>query len=227
MWLLPQLLDNPGYDPHKDFTPVTIMGHFDFCIAVANNTGVKSMADLITWMQAHPDKRTYAVLGLGSIQHFTGTRLAKLTGVDMVHVQYKGGAQAIGDLIAGHVPVYISGVGDAAEQHRAGNLRVVGVAGKVRSPFLPDVPTLREQGIDLLAQSWYGLWAPAGTPPAVIAQYHGAVVEWFKKPDVRARIATLGYEPGGSTPAEMTADMKAQAEAWAPVIKETGFRLDH
>ena len=226
MWMWHLITDKPGFDAFKDFIPVAIYGHFDFCVAVANNTGFTTMAELVAWLQNHPQQRTYAVLGLASIQAFAGTRVAKLAGVEMLHVQYKGGAQAINDLIAGHIPVYISGVGDAAEQHRAGNLRVVAVAGKVRSPFLPDVPTAIESGFDLVAQSWYGLWAPAGTPPKVVAELNAAISKQMQQPDVRTRIASLGYLPGGGTPDDMAADMQAQVALWAPVIKETGFTLE-
>ena len=226
MWMRPLITDTPGFDPFKDFMPVAIYGHFDFCIAVANNTEATTMAELVAWLKAHPQQRTYAVLGLASIQNFAGSRLAKLADVEMLHVLYKGGAQAISDLIAGHIPVYISGVGDAVEQHKAGKLRVVAVAGKVRSPFLPDVPTARESGFDLVAQSWYGLWAPAGTPPQVVKQLNAAIVAQMQTPEARARIAIIGYLPGGGTPEDMAADMQAQAAAWAPVIKDTGFRLE-
>lgn len=226
MWLMGMVHPAPGYDPVADFAPVSLLARYDFCVAVANVTGVKSMAEFAVWLKANPQKASYAIPGLGTIPHFTGTQLAKLLGVDMVRVAYRGSTPAVNDVISGQIPIIIVPVSDGLQQHKAGNLRILAVTGTERSPFLPDVPTLREGGIDLVGDAWYALWAPAGTPAETVAQINGAATALLAKPDMKDRLAAFGLVAVGSTPQQLAQAMSEAATAWGPIVKETGYKIE-
>ena len=226
MWLMHLVHKAPGFDPYVDFAPISMLAKFDFAIAVANTIGVKSMAELITWIKANPAKASYAIPGAGTIPHFMGVRLAKLLGVDMARVVYRGSTPATNDVISGQIPMAIVTLGDCLQQHRAGNLRVVAVSSAERSSFTPEVPTLRESGIDLVADAWYALWAPVGTPPDMVARFNAATVDLLRKPDIKQRLTNLGLIADGSTPEQLASAMREATSAWGPIIKETGYTID-
>jgi tripartite-type tricarboxylate transporter receptor subunit TctC len=226
MWLMHLVHKAPGFDPYVDFAPVSLLAKYDFAIAVANNTGIKSMPELIAWIKANPAKASYGIPGAGTIPHFTGVRLSKLIGVDMARVVYRGSAPAVNDVISGQIPMAIVTLGDCLQQHRAGTMRMIAVTGAARSEFAPEVPTLREGGVDLAGDAWYALWAPAATPPDMITRYNAATVDLLQKPDIKQRLSSLGLVSAGSTPAVLAAAMRDAAAAWAPVIKETGYTID-
>ena len=226
MWLMPMVHPAPGFDPVQDFTPISLLTRSEFCVAVANNTGVKTMADFRAWLAANPQKASYGIPGLGTIPHFTGTRLAKLLGVDMVRVVYRGTTPAMNDLISGQIPIAVVTVGDAVQQYRAGNVHVLAVTSQARSPFLPDVPTMRESGIDLVGDAWYALWGPAGTPSDVVAKLNAAAVALMAKPDTKDRLAAFGLVAVGSTPQQLAQAMSEAATAWGPIVKETGYKIE-
>ncbi len=226
MWLMALVHKAPGYDPFQDFEPVAQVAEFEFCIAVASNTGITSMPALAVWAKANPDKATYGVPGLGTIPHFIGVALSKLIGVEMQRLPYRGGVPAIRDLTGGQVPIVIGTLTDALQQHRAGTLRIIGVVGDTRSPFAADVPTLKEAGYDLQGSSWYGMWAPAGTPRAVIRRINGAVLDALREPDVKQRFDQLGLILSGTSPEQLTQIMRETSARWAPVIKASGYSIE-
>ncbi len=226
MWLYPMTHPAPGYDPYADFAPVAQLARFEFCVAVANNTGLKSMAELAAWIKANPDKAAYGVPGAGTIPHFTGVGLSKLLGTEMRRVPYRGGAPAMTDLVAGQIPIVVGTLADALQQHRGGTVRIVAVASKARSPFVPDVPTLVESGFNLTGDAWYGLWAPAKTPAEPIAKIHAAVTAALADAAVQKRLETLGLIPSPSSPEALTALMKADAGFWADIVKSSGFKME-
>ncbi len=226
MWLMHLVHKAPGFDPYVDFAPISLLAKFDFAIAVANNTGLRSIAEMTAWIRANPAKASYGIPGAGTIPHFTGVRLSKLIGVDMARVVYRGSAPAVNDVISGQIPMAIVTLGDCLQQHRAGTLRMIAVTGAERSVFAPDVPTLREAGIDLSGDAWYALWAPASTPQDMIARYNAATLDLLQKPDIQQRLSNLGLVAAGSTPDVLAAAMRDAAAAWGPVIKETGYTID-
>jgi len=227
MWLYPLIHANPGYDPHVDFAPISQLCRFEFCVAVATTTGLTSMAEMAAWMKANPEKAAYGVPGGGTIPHFTGISLAKQIGVDMRRVPYRGGAPAINDLVGGQIPVVIGTLSDALQQHRAGTIRIIAVVSKTRSPFVPDIPTLSESGYTVVGEAWYGMWAPVKVAPARVAQINAAVTAALGQAAVKARLETLGLIPAPGLPEGLTATMKADAGAWSPIIKESGFRMEN
>ena len=227
MWLMAMVHKAPGYDPFMDFEPVSQLTLFEFCIAVANTTGLKSLPELVAWIKANPDKATYGIPGMGTIPHFTGVSLAKALGVDMRRLPYRGGALAITDLIAGQIPIAVLTVADALQQHKAGTVRILGVTSQKRSPFVPDVPTLKEAGIDLTGEAWYGMWAPAHTPAATISVLNAAVQRTLAKPEVKAKLESFGLIGTGTSPADLTRIMREATEQWRPVIKDSGYTMEN
>lgn len=226
MWLMALVHKAPGYDPFKDFEPISQVARFEFCIAVANNTGIKSIAELAPWVKANPDKATYGLPGVGTIPHFTGVALSKLIGVDMRRLPYRGGAPAMNDLVGGQIPLSVGTVADALQQHRGEKVRILAVTSRTRSPFLPDVPTMIESGYNLEGDAWYGLWAPAGTPAALVKQISGAMADAMKQPEVRKRLEGLGLIPSGTTPARLAEIMRENTDRWAGIVKESGYTID-
>lgn len=226
MWLMALVHKAPGFDPFKDFEPISQLTRFEFCIAVANNTGITTLAQLVAWAKANPDKATYGLPGAGTIPHFTGVAFSKLIGVEMRRLPYRGGALAMNDLVAGQIPMSVGTLADALQQHRGEKVRILAVTSRQRSPFLPDVPTLIESGYNLEGEAWYGLWAPAKTPPDVIGRINAAVVAGFKDEGVRKRVEAIGLIPTGTDPAGLTAIMRENSDRWAPIVKETGYTME-
>ncbi len=226
MWLMHLVHKAPGFDPYVDFAPISRLARFDFAIAVANKVGVKNLTEFISWAIENPAKASYAIPGAGTIPHFTGVQLSKLIGVDMVRVVYRGSVPAVNDVISGQIPIAIVPLGDCLPQYRAANLKIVAVTSENRSPFAPEVPTLRENGINLVGDAWYGLWAPAATPKDLLGAINKATVDLLARDDIKERLAKLGLIAAPSTPSELDAMMRAAATAWGPIIKETGYTID-
>lgn len=226
MWLMAIVHKSPGYDPFKDFEPISQLVRFEFCIAVAANTGITSIKELVAWAKANPDKATYGLPGAGTIPHFTGVAFSKLIGVDMRRLPYRGGALAMNDLVAGQIPISVGTLADALQQHRADKIRILAVTSRTRSPFLPDVPALVETGYNLEGDAWYGLWAPAKTPKEIVDRVNAAVVAALKDEGVKKRVEAVGLIPTGTDPAGLTAIMRENTERWGPIVKETGYTME-
>lgn len=227
MWLMPLVHKAPGYDPFADFEPVSQVALFEFCLSVSNASGIKSVADMAAWVKANPDKATYAIPGAGTIPHFIGNSLSKAVGVDMKRLPYRGGAPAINELIGGHIPLSVGTLADALQQHNAGTIRMIASSGGTRSKFTPDVPTLKESGFDIVADSWYGLWAPKGTAAGITSELNKAVVAALAKPDVIARLDSIGLVATGTSAADLTNIMRANVTRWKPIIDESGYKMDN
>lgn len=226
MWLMAMVHKSPGFDPVRDFAPVAQLATFEFCVAVANAIGLKTVAELVAWAKANPDQATYGIPGAGTIPHFTGVSLAKMIGVDMRRIAYRGGVPAINDLVGGQIPIVIGTLSDALQQHRAGTVRILAVASPQRSPFVPEIATLRESGFDIVGDSWYGLWAPAGTPADRIARLNAIAAAALQRPEVRQRFETLGLVTTGTSPAHLAEVMAENARRWAPVVKDSGYAIE-
>ncbi len=143
----------------------------------------------------------------------------------MSRVPYRGSAPIVNDLIGGHLPFGITTIADAIPQHRAGGVRILAVSSAARSPFLPDVPTLKENGIDLVADAWYGMWLPAGSPPAFAKQLSEAVAAALAKPEAREKLLAIGLIPVGTTPEGLTQELAANTAFWQPIVKASGYKI--
>jgi tripartite-type tricarboxylate transporter receptor subunit TctC len=222
----PSVYANLQYDTFRDFAPVSQVVTFDFAIATGPQTGAKSVAEIIAWFKSNPGKASYGVPGAGTVPHFLGAGFGAATGVDMRVIAYKGTAPAMAEVIGGQIPCVFAPLADLLEQHKAGAIRILAVSGPKRSPFASDIPTLRESGVALEGQGWYGVYAPAGTPEPVIAKVNAAIREAVLTDAGKSRMAQMGFGVAGSTPAELASIQQRDFEFWAPAIKASGFKAE-
>ena len=156
----------------------------------------KDFKQFVAWLKANPDKATFGVPSNGTIPHFTGSQLEKVLGVAMTRVPYRGSAPIINDLVGGHLPFGIITIADAIPQYRAGNVKILAVSSAERSPFMPEVPTLKESGVDLVADGWYGMWLPAGSSTDFASKLSAAVASALAKPEVKQKLLGDRADPG-------------------------------
>jgi tripartite-type tricarboxylate transporter receptor subunit TctC len=225
MYLLPLVEAKPSFDLARDFVAVSLLGRFEFGIVTGAGTDAKTFPELVAWLKANPARSSFAVPSNGTIPHFAGARLEQVLGIPMTRVPYRGGAPIVKDLIGGHIPFAIITLSDAMPQHRSGGVRVLAVSSRTRSPFLPDVPTLRESGIDLVADGWYGMWLPTGSSADFARQLSAAVATALARPDVREKLLAIGLIPVGTTPEELSQELAANTAFWQPIVKATGYRI--
>ena len=225
MYLLPMVENTPSFDPVKDFVPVSQLARFEFVVAVSPSIGVTNFKELVAWIKANPAKASYGVPSSGTIPHFTGWQLEKALGASMTRVAYRGSAPIINDLLGGHLPITVTTLSDTITQHRAGGIRIVAVASAARSQFLSDVETLKENGIDLNADSWYGLWLPAGSSPDFAKKLSVAIAEVLAKPEVKEKLLAVTLIPVGSTPDELAQRLAADNKFWQPIVQATGYKI--
>jgi tripartite-type tricarboxylate transporter receptor subunit TctC len=224
--ILPWLYKNLGYDPARDFTPIARACTFDFAVTAGPAAPAGDLKTILAWMKDNPGKANFATSGAGTVPHFTGVMLGQAAGIPMTHVAYKGGAPAMNDLMGGQVPLMVDTASETIEQHRAGKLRIVGVTGEARSKALPEVPTLKEQGIDVAADAFFGLYGPAGVAPDTAARISRAVADALRQSDVAERIFTLGLVPAYGSGDELAATQAAHYKRWEAPIKASGFTAE-
>jgi tripartite-type tricarboxylate transporter receptor subunit TctC len=225
MYLLPMVETTPSFDRDKDFMPVSLLTRFEFCVAASPVVGAKDFKELAAWLKANPDKASFGVPANGTIPHFTGSRLQEILGIPLTRVAYRGATPIINDLLGGHLPFAITTVSDAIPQHRGGGIKILAVNSPARSPFLPEVPTLKESGVDLAYDAWYGMWLPAGSPPEFAKQLSGVAAAALAKPEVKDKLLTIGLVPVGSTPDELAKELAADTAFWQPIVKATGYKI--
>jgi tripartite-type tricarboxylate transporter receptor subunit TctC len=227
MAVVPHTYKSLSYDALNDFAPVALGATFQFAIAAGPESGARTWQEFVAWARAHPDKAAYATSGAGSLPHFFGVLLSREIGVDMVHVAYKGSAAYINDLVGGTVPVAIDAIADLSELHRANKIRVLASSGATRSTALPDVPTFNELGLkNVEAIGWFGFFAPAKTPPAIVDILNRGINRALQSPDVVDKLSHLGMDPVTSTPAEFAKILAADYAKWGPIVKRSGFTAD-
>ena len=215
------------YDPVNDYAPITQIASSPNILVVHPSVPAKNLPELIAAVKARPGHYSFASAGVASVGHLTGEYLNSIAGIDLQHVPYKGSGQAVIDLVAGHVPVMFSGFSSALPHVKAGRLRAIATTGAQRSPAAPDVPTVAEQGFPgFEATAWYGVLAPARTPPAIVGRLHDEIVRALKLPDVQERLGAVGFELVGSRPDEFAAYMKSETLKWAKVVKASGARAE-
>jgi tripartite-type tricarboxylate transporter receptor subunit TctC len=227
MYLLPMVESEPSFDLSKDFTPVSLLARFEFGVVVGPAVDAKDFKGFVAWLKANPGKATFGVPSNGTIPHFTGSKLEQVLGVPLTRVAYRGSAPAISDLIGGHLPFAIVTIADAIPQHRAGTIKILAVSSAERSPFLPDVPTLKESGVDLVADGWYGMWLPAGSSQDFAGKLSAAVAASLAKPEVREKLLAIGLIPVGSTPEGLSKELADDIALWQPIVKATGYKITY
>jgi tripartite-type tricarboxylate transporter receptor subunit TctC len=215
------------YDALKDLRPITQIAAQPHILAVNNDLPAKSVKELIALAKAKPGQLSFASGGPGNSDHMAGELFKYMAAIDIVHVPYKGGNQALNDTISGQVAMYFPGVPVALPMINAGKVRAFATTGAKRLPALPDVPTLAEAGVPgYEVILWYGLLGPAGLPTDVTNKIQADVARVLKMPDVRERLAGLGVEPVGSSPEAFAALLKSEIAKWEKVKKATGLTVD-
>ncbi len=231
MYLLPMVETHPSFDSEKDFVPVSLLTRFEFGIVAgpAVNADLKQLdfKGLVAWLRAHPKQATFGVPANGTIPHFTGSKLEQILEIPMTRVAYRGSALVINDLLAGTLPFGITTIADAMPQHNAGTVKIVAVSSAARSPFLSDVPTLKESGVDLVADGWYGMWLPTGSSTDFASQLSSAAAAALARPDVKQKLTDIGLIPVGSGPEELSKEVADDIALWGPIVKATGYRVDN
>ncbi|MCD6079040.1 MAG: tctC [Ramlibacter sp.] len=224
MVIAPWLYSNIGYDPVKDFTPVSRIVTFDFAVTAGPAAPQGDLKTVLAWMKANPGKANYATSGAGTVPHFAGLMLGQASGVPITHVAYRGGAPAAQDLIGGQIPLMVDTASETIEHHKAGKVRILAVTGEQRSKALPDVPTLKEQGINMAADAFFGLYGPPGMPADVTARIDRAVADALKDPTVQEKIVAFGLVPSHAPAADLAATQVTHLKRWETPIKASGFK---
>ena len=229
MVIYPHTYRTLSYDPFKDFAPVAMASVLSFGLAVGPMVPatVKTVKDFVAWCKANPDRANYASPAAGSSPHFLGAQLSLNTGVAMQHVPYRGSVPGVADMLGGQLASMVTPHGDFIANHKAGKIRILATSGKARSPFVPEVPTFTEQGFpDLTVEEWFGFYAPAKTPTAVVNAANAAINAALKDKMVIDSLAVSGLTPLGGTPDDMARDMKRQFDYWGPIVKRIGFTAE-
>jgi tripartite-type tricarboxylate transporter receptor subunit TctC len=221
----PTLFATIPYDPYKDFEPVSLAVASTIVLSVNPSVQAKAVKELVGLIRANPGKYNFASAGAGTQGHLAGEQFRQSLGLDLVHVPFSGGGPAITSVVAGHTPIGFLGPQASVPQIREGNLRALAVTSRMRSRILPEVPTMTEAGYpEVEGDSWVGVLVPAKTPKEIIALLHSEIVKILALPDMKERLATLGYEPIASTPDEFATRIKVEIEMWAKVIHGANIR---
>ena len=216
-----------GFDPLKDLTPVALVMVVPNVLIVGPAVTARDVKELVAQMKAKPGTFNYASSGSGSTQHLAGEAFKKLAGVQMTHIPYKGSSQAHLDLISGNAQLMFDTTSSAIGQIKGGKVRALAVTSAKRSPELPDVPTLAEAGFPGLEMTtWYGVFAPAGTPKDVVARLNAEIMKALQAPEVKTRIAGLAGEPGTLTIEQFAALNRADSERYGKLVREAAIKLD-
>ncbi len=227
MAIAPAMNANAGYDPRKDFVPIGMIGAAPSVLVVTPSMPVHSVAELIAYAKAAPTPVQYGSPGVGTVNHLAGEYLAAETGMKLQHVPYKGNGPALGDLLGGHIPMMFVPIPVALGNIKAGTLRGLAIGSAKRTGLLPDLPTLAESGVPGFEVALrYGLVAPAGTPPAVIARLNKELNAALMTEEVKTRLATEGAESLPGTPEAYAADIDKEEKKWGGLVKKLGLKVE-
>ena len=225
--MAPGIYKSLPYDFEKDFAPITVIASVPNIVIVHPAVPAKTIGELLAYIRANPGKVNYGSAGIGSTEHMSGELLSAMADLKMVHVPYKGGAPMMADIIAGHIEMAVETSGSASPHIKAGSVRALAVSTAKRSPAFPDLPTLAEAGLTGYdVTTWYGMLAPAGTPPAIRDRLYKELAEILKSPDIIARLRDIGADPGGEPPAAFADFIKVETAKWIKVAKDAHVSVD-
>ena len=223
--IAPSVRKQIGYDPIRDFAPITLIARSASCMCVHPTVPAKSLKAFIAVAKGSPGKINYATPGVGTVGHLAIENFSTLAGIKMTHVPYKGAALYTVDLIAGNIDFAQIQIFQAAPHVRAGKMRALAVTALERSPLLPEVPTAQEGGVKgFSSYNWNGVLAPTGTPAAIIERIHAVLAKPLNDPAIRKQMEAIGYEVSGDGPAKFAAFLRAETAKWAKVAKAAGIR---
>ena len=223
----PALNPKLPYDAIKDFAPISHIVSAPSIAVIHPGVAAKNLQEVLALARVKPGAIAFGTAAVGSIGHLTGELLNRLAKVQMTHVPYKGGGQAVIDVVAGQIPLVIIGMTAATPHVRSGRLRAIATTGAKRSFAFPDVPTIAEQGFPgFAADAWYGLLTTAGTPKPIVDKLNAEVVRIMQTPEAKERMANVGFEIVGSTPAEFAKLIREEIPRWTKIVREGGIRAE-
>lgn len=226
MVINPALYRNTGFDPIKDFEPVGTVATAGYVLVANPAFPAKNVTELVALAKQQPGKINIGSAGNGTLNHLIGEMLGKATDIDMVHVPYKGAAAAVTDLVAGQVQVSVQSLPSSISFIRSNKIKVLGVVNPKRLPALPDAPTIGETIRGFGATPWYGVFAPAGTPKAIITQLNAEIAKALDSKEVQERLAGVGCEAYKSTPEQFAQLVREELPRWARIVKASGATID-
>ena len=218
------LYKHTPFDPVKDFAPIINAGANIICLAVNAELPIRSVADLIAYAKKNPGKLSYGTSGVGSPHHLAGELLRQKTGAEITHIPYKGGGAAVNDLLGGHIGMAFLSLSAAVPHMNTGKIRIVAVVEKTRYAALPDIPTIGETVPGFEMSSWVGIFAPAGTPPDIVAKLNDAMAKVLKSDAVKAKLANLGLVVQAGSPAELAETVKDGLKVRGELVKAAGIQ---
>ncbi len=223
----PSLYPNVGFDPHKDFSPIGLIGSAPAVLAIHPSFPVKSVSELIAYAKAKPGEVSYGSAGVGTATHIAGKLFVAMSGVKITHIPYRGSGPVLNDLVGGHIPMSFTPIPAVHSHIESGTLRALAVTSLKRSALLPDVPTIAEAGLPGYETVLnYGLLAPVGTPRSIVDKLNNALRATLALPDVQRRLAVDGAEPLPSSPEEYQADINQEVAKWSKIIREAGIKAE-
>ena len=215
------------YNLDKDLAPVTGVAYVPDVLVVNRNVKAQNVKELVALSKASPGKLNYGSSGNGTTRHLAGLIFNNLSGASVQHVPYKGSGPAMTALLGGEIEMIFEGLGSAASHIRAGSIRALAVTSPRRSPAFPDIPTMAEAGVPGFESiSWYGLWAPAGTPPEIVKRMQEEVAKAFASPDLKATLASQGAEPGGEPSEAFAKFVRSETEKWGKLARDAKVTID-
>ena len=223
---LPLMSRTPIWNVFTDFTPITFLVRSHVVLSAHASAPFNTVAELVAYAKANPGKLSYASFGVGTSAHINGELLKRLAGIDLVHIPYRAGGDAMRDHISGNVLLSFDGPTTAVANLNTGRVKILATAAEQRNPMLPNVPTLRELGFEVGRSAYNGLWGPPGLPPAVVETIHAHVAKALERPGVRDVLEKTGNEVLGTPPAEMLREVKSAHEYWSRIIPQLGISVD-
>ncbi len=222
--LQPHVLANLSYDPFADFVPISRIVKFDQALIVSSQVPAQSVKELAAWLKSNPDKAAFGSPGAGTGAYFAALEFGRAFAIPLRHVPYRGTPAALPDLLTGRLPIYVASAAELIEHHKSGALRVLATVGDVRSPLLPNTPTLQESGVGIAAPGWFAFYAAANTPAAIRDSLEKRISAAAQSPEVRLKIEAMGFQPTVTTSQDLARVQRAEFDAWAILVKDTGFK---
>ena len=226
MVIAPQLQKRVGYEPLRDFTPVSIVVLAPFVLVAHTSVPAKTLAEFIAAAKANPGRYNFGSAGTGSTAHLGAEQLKMVAGIDMRHVPYKGALPAAADLAAGQIQVLFNSMATALPHVNAGRINLLATGATTRSPLIPNTPTIAETYPGFEVVTWYGIVAPAKTPRSLVLKLNSEIARAVASPDLIARFSGLGLDPHPGTPDEMGAYLKSEIDKWGKVIRAAGVKAE-
>ena len=223
----PSAMKKPTFDPTRDFVAVVETGAQDYGFAVPASLPLKDLKEFQVWAKANPKEANYASAGIGGITHMASVLIGRALEAPLQHVPFNGSAPAVNALVAGHVNATFQPIGTLAAQAQAGKIRVLAVSGTKRSELFPNVPTFIDAGHPSVSiVTWFGLFAPVGTPANIVNQYNTAVINAMRQPAIQTQMRAMGLEVRESSPAQFGSEVRKDMERWTALVKAAGISLD-